>query len=349
MLNILNLPMREIELADPFFDSLRADYVGFDNWYMKKAHQNEMALVSYDERGMLQAFLYTKVEEGSVTDVVPPLNTLRYLKVGTMKVNAHGTKLGEHFLKQIFDRAKKHQVDAIYVTIFPKHAALCGLFMRYGFQYAADKMGEKVYVRLLLNNTGDVLKDFPVVRPRGKKIFILGIKPEYHTRLFAESILNNERADMLEDVSYTNSIHKTYLAFFRSMYPNMFATGDILVIYRTTDEPKRAWFRSVVTSVCVVESMKSRHQFANYGDFVHYCGPYTVFNKRELDYCWGRNDMHAIRMLYNIPLQRRLTRQTLIEEVGIDSRAYAALLEISEAQLQEILRLGEVDESIVIY
>lgn len=42
---------RNINLADPFFDSLKQDYKEFTDWFNKKANQNESAFVFYlDEK-----------------------------------------------------------------------------------------------------------------------------------------------------------------------------------------------------------------------------------------------------------------------------------------------------------
>ena len=35
----------DINLADSFFDSLKADYPGFSDWYARKAQSGESALV----------------------------------------------------------------------------------------------------------------------------------------------------------------------------------------------------------------------------------------------------------------------------------------------------------------
>ena len=39
----------DINLEDHFFDSLREDYKGFDNWYNKKELQGEKAYVLYEQ------------------------------------------------------------------------------------------------------------------------------------------------------------------------------------------------------------------------------------------------------------------------------------------------------------
>ncbi|WP_194145603.1 hypothetical protein [Helicobacter apodemus] len=52
MANIEYKSFNEINLQDTFFDSLRQDYQGFDNWYNRKASQGEKAYILY-KRGIL--------------------------------------------------------------------------------------------------------------------------------------------------------------------------------------------------------------------------------------------------------------------------------------------------------
>ena len=53
----------DIQLSDPFFDSLKNDYPGFSDWYAKKAETGSKALIQKNELGLLQAFLYLKKED----------------------------------------------------------------------------------------------------------------------------------------------------------------------------------------------------------------------------------------------------------------------------------------------
>ena len=53
-------PFAEIDIGDPFFDSLKKDYEGFSDWYGKKSAGGETAYVDLSETGALQAFLYVK-------------------------------------------------------------------------------------------------------------------------------------------------------------------------------------------------------------------------------------------------------------------------------------------------
>src|SRR5690606_41146356 len=59
------------------------------------------------------------------------------LKVGTFKVISNGVRLGERFMKIIFDNALARKVDEIYVTIFEKRdeqQRLIALLEEWGFQ-----------------------------------------------------------------------------------------------------------------------------------------------------------------------------------------------------------------------
>ena len=44
------------------------------------------------------------------------------LKIGTFKVISNGLRLGERFVKIIFDNALKNHVQEIYVTIYDKRS-----------------------------------------------------------------------------------------------------------------------------------------------------------------------------------------------------------------------------------
>ena len=49
---------RDINIYDPFFESLKSAYAEFTNWYDRKSSAEDKAFVDYDEGGNLQAFLY---------------------------------------------------------------------------------------------------------------------------------------------------------------------------------------------------------------------------------------------------------------------------------------------------
>ncbi|MGG4397401.1 N-acetyltransferase [Paenibacillus thiaminolyticus] len=304
---------------------------------------NENAFVFEDEEGSIIAFMYLKVEEEDVDDVEPSLKAIKRLKIGTMKIKAHGTRMGERFIKKAFDYAIKLECSELYVTVFKKHSGLIKLFEKYGFYYHGNKVGseEMVYRKSFDNIVGDVHLDYPLIDKKCNK-FLLAIYPEFHTRLFPDSILNNEKFDVIEDASHTNSIHKVYLS---GNPVTAMQTGDLIVIYRTTDRPGHAKFRSVATSICVDEEVKRIRDFETISDFMHYCSTYSVYSDEELLEQYTAKK-YVIRMTYNIALSKRLTNGYL-RELQIDSH-YWGFFRLSDQNFDKILHYGGANERLII-
>ena len=341
----------DVDLADPFFDSLKAQYKEFPKWFEKKAKSSEpVYVVDDDATGVLRGFVYLKREDEAIDDVIPPLPAAPRLKVGTLKVIAKGTKLGERIIKRIFDRAIEEGVTEIYVTVFDTHQKLIDLFQRYGFEQTGVKETpngtERVLVRSLGTLSGDIIKDYPYVHTKGRKFFLLAVKPEWHTGLFADSILKTEDPEIVKDVSHSNTIHKVYVA---GLSLTRMKLGDVVVMYRTTDIQGRAKYRSVATSICVVEESKSRKDFANAAAFVEYAEPHSVFSSEELEHQYNNaNRLYVVKMTYNIALSRRIIRQRLMDVVGISEQPRWDLRSLSEKQFKSIVKLGKVDEALIV-
>lgn len=188
-----------LNLADEFFSTLKQDYPGFDKWFNRKA--DEIAYVCKQDNKLL-AFLYLKIERGTedYSDIIPAFSKKKRLKIGTFKVDYNGFKLGERFLKIIFDNAIQAKTEEIYVTIFNKRLEqqrLIALLETYGFVFHGHKKSgsneELVYVRNFSKKANrDVPKvTFPYISTKGS-IFIVPIYPEYHTNLLPDSILKTE-------------------------------------------------------------------------------------------------------------------------------------------------------------
>lgn len=341
----------EIDLSDCFFDSLKEDYQGFDTWYNKKAKAKEVAFIQKDSTGKLQGFLYMKNENEALLDITPNMTAAKRLKVGTFKIDAHNTKLGERFLKKIVDRAIFDKVEEIYVTIFKKHNGLIKLLERYGFKkYGTKGEGQElelVFTKKMNSISGDLLSDFPLFRTNGKQKFVLAIKPEYHTKLFPDSILNNERIDkdfLVKDVSHTNSIHKIYICFMKGT--EGLKRGDVLLIYRTKDDKGPAKYRSVTTSVCVVEEVKRPSDFETEDEFIKYTNAYSIFKEQGLKEWYQRSNAVVIKMTYNAAFYRKVTNEKMTE-MGINPQ-YWGFFQLTDEQFDKILKQGEINESLII-
>ncbi|ELY3760611.1 N-acetyltransferase [Cronobacter universalis] len=356
MENLKHIKFSEVNFDDVFFDSLKQDYKhGFVDWFHKKmANPDEKAYVLYNDDNSIDGFMYLKLENGEVTDIDPSLPNSEHLKIGTFKFNTKGTLRGQRFLKKIFDHAFSEKVRDIYVTVFDKHDYLIKLFLNYGFiRYGKKESAngvENVLVREMSTDdlTGDLLSDYPYINNRNKESkYLLSIYPDFHTRLFPDSKLITESPDIITDVSHANSIRKIYICAMQDV-ANI-KMHDILVIYRTSDKKGPAHYRSVATSLCVVEDVRDIFSFPTEQDFIRYCARYSVFTETELsNFYKTKKYPYIISFTYNLALPKRINRAKLIEEVGLNPQSYWGVLKLTDKEFNDIIKLGAVDESIIV-
>ena len=338
----------DINLDDPFFGTLKDDYKDFEKWFKKKSE--EEAYVQYDDSNNLQAFLYLKDESEEIDQsIIPIMSHKKRLKIGTFKIDAHDTKLGQRFIKKIFDVAIYSGFEEIYVTIFQKYDLLIDLLCKYGFYRYGNKGDELVFVKDLSVKIDDILKRYPIVRKTGVNKYLLSIYPDYHTLLFPDSILRNEEVSrdcLIKDVSHTNSIHKVYISFISKT--TILNRGDILVIYRTNDSLGPARYRSVVTSIFVVEEVKSKTDFRNLDDYLNYSKKYSVFSNENLKRWFFNDKFVVIKMTYNVALSKRITRGELLDEARISPNMYWGFFQLTDEQFEYILKKGKVNECFIV-
>ena len=345
----------DIDLNDSFFDSLRASYPEFNEWYNKKAAAGATAYCYYVDNE-LKDFLYLKIEEEELSDLTPALPAKKRLKVGTFKVdndNRHTTR-GERFMKKIMDMAIAEDVDEIYVTMFPTEElqGLIRMFEKFGFSHIADKPheggnAEYVLIKDMTTHVDDFKLDYPFVKKASSNKYVLSIVPEFHTHLFPDSILKNEKKyDLIQDVSETNSIYKIYLCWMQDT--RNLKAGDKLIIYRTSDEEGKAYYRSVCTSVCTVCEVKTYRDFENEEEFIKYTNRYSVFKEHELRRWYKyKNNFIVIKMVYNIAFTKKVINMVMKEQVDLKPK-YWGFFKLTDAQFDKLLELGEIDERYII-
>lgn len=345
MASIKKVKFKDLDINDIFFNSLKADYLGFEAWFERKA--NEDVYILKDISNKIQAFLYMKIENEIDNQINPPIKEERILKVGTFKINPHGTKLGERFIKLIFDRMIQEKIRKSYVTIYKKQQPLIELLKTYGFIYWGTKGEEEVYIKNFDNIVGDIQKDYPLINLKNNKKIILSIYPTFHTSLFPDSKLNTERDHVVEDLSHTNCIEKIYLSGANNIID--YKKGDIIAIYRTAEVGKMAEYSSVVTSICTIKDIIDIRKFKNLNDFLEFCNDRTIFKKSDLISFWNtKRYPYLIVMLYNIALNKRIIRKELIEDIGISRMARIVAYEITTKQIEEILELGRDDKDFIL-
>jgi len=340
-----------LDLSDEFFTSFKDDYPGYEKWFNHKA--DEIAYICHSERKLI-ALLYLKREgEGeNYSDINPPFDKKKRLKIGTFKVKLNGFRLGERFLKIIFDNALLLGVDEIYVTIFDKRIEqrrLINLLEEYGFYLHGHKSGpggdELVYVRSFSRaaNRSYPKLTFPFFSTKGH-IFIVPIYPDYHTELLPDSILKTESpSDFIENDPHRNAICKAYIS--RSIERNL-NPGDVIIFYRTG-----GYYKSVVTTIGIVERVIDN--IGSEVDFAHLCRRRSVFTDEELSKQWNydkRNRPFIVNFLYAYSFPERINMKRLIEIGVIPSvdDAPRGFTRISTQNLRDILRECEANENIVV-
>lgn len=341
-----------INLNDPFFDSFKEDYPGFGGWFNRKSE--ETAYVCQREENVL-AFLYLKVEneDEDYSDVVPTLTPKRRLKIGTFKVSLNGFKLGERFLKIIFDNALRFNVDEIYVTIFDRtdgQVRLIDLLEGWGFiRHGVKNSGagqELVYVRDFRAEADiyEPTKTYPFISANTRK-FIVPIYPEYHTELFPDSVLRTESPlDFVENRPNRNAINKVYISrsFERSLIH-----GDIIVFYRTKFRGP-AHYTSVATTIGVVQSVTDN--ISDLDAFIRLCRKRSVFSDAELKEHWDyspHNRPFVVDFLYVHTFPKRLNLKKL-KEMRIISDAPRGFEEISYSAFNTLMEESNGDQRLIV-
>lgn len=281
----------QININDSFFDSFKGDYKEFNDWFIRKSENICYACIDEDN---IAAFLYIKQEkkgEENYSDISPIFEEKKRLKIGTLKVEKNGLKIGERFLKIVFDNAHENNVDEIYVTIFDKRQEqkdLIEMLKEWGFYHHGIKTSkngiEEVFVRpfgkKLPKNIDNPKFTFPYFSRETRK-YIIRIRPEYHTELFTDSINTKEDKNQYqENKVYSNRIGKVYISHNNDRH---LKKGDVLLIYRMGETyPKK--YSSTITSICIVEDIIT--QFSSFEDFFKACDRRTLIEKDELEKKW---------------------------------------------------------------
>ncbi len=333
-----------IDIHNVFFDSLKDNYVGFENWFAKKS--NEEAYICYTDTKAILGFLYLKTEDfdENYDQINPKFKPMKRLKIGTFKVESTGFRLGERFVKIIFDNAIKRKVDEIYVTMFPDNPdvkALYELLLRWGFEYYGVKKtvsGEEVVLIKRLhfyNQDLSVKQNYPVI-DYSKSKMILPIYAQYHTTLLPDSKLNTENEiDFIGSVPHRYALQKVYITWGMKDYVKV---GDIVLFYRMGESnPKK--YSSVLTTVGVIDQII--RDFNSKEEYLSYCQNRSVFTKKELEMFWDKHkyNLCVLKFIYIQSLTKRLTLEYLWKsDIIVPPNGPRPFTRISDEQFKQILQ-----------
>ncbi len=275
-------------LGDPFFDSLREGYDGFEPWFRAKARDGRRAWVTWEPGQKLGALcVFTQQSDEQITKEGMILHGPA-LKLSTFKVGeaVRGRKIGELFLKAAFRYATANHLENIFIHgDLDRHHFLFEMLDDFGFSRVGTHPGNAgrdvvylkqhpVYAPALPMEPFEYLRRFfPHFRydeTVGK--FIVPIKPEYHRILFPDYVSPADRQLMLFRPGNTsgNAIKLAYLCHAQT---RVVSPGDVVLFYRSGDE-------RAVTSIGVVESYETLDDAATVARRVK---RRTVYSMREIE------------------------------------------------------------------
>lgn len=276
-----HVSVREIynDLDDTFFDSLKADYKGFNNWVTKCMKEDRDCYTLRLNNKLAALLIYnTERQDSHQIDSISG----EAIKICTLKVDGDylGNKLGELFIQKMIHLAIEKGISAVYVTAYEKQHALINQFEKFGFRKEKfkNKQGRNEYKSI--KNLKDAwektnsTKQHPLYSDNETvNKFIVPIQPFYYSTLFKDGTLRDpslfdQTHDSLAEIQ-GNTIVKVYIGGFQR---KDIKPGDLLFFYASKE-------RKVVEPVGIVDSFK---QIGNIDELWDFVNKRTVFSKAYL-------------------------------------------------------------------
>ena len=327
--------LRNMEIEDPFFDSLREDYKGFDNWFITKQGQEKKAFIIRNNEKKVTSFLMLKEESQDDDDptFLKKLPKLKRLKVSTFKVGDSGKRIGETFIKLMIRTAQQKKVGLIYVTIFPKQEKLISVLAEYGFKLYTKKttknakeeeLIENVYVKYMEDSNY-----YPNIEYTDQRIFLVPIRPEFNKLLFPESEINPQLCfeDYKGEITSANAIKKAYIC---NSNTKGIRTGDLLFFY-STRENKR------LTAIGVVDAVYD--SFEDFEEIKNIVRKRTAYTDEQLESV-AKLDSLVIMFKHYLTFEKEIKYQDLLD-MGIISGGIQQIQKTSFENMEKILLKDE--------
>ncbi len=290
----------ELDGADEIFDSLRAGYANFDEWWLEKCVRKHRRCWTVTADGELAGIVLRKEnephEEAQTVHSGPKI-----LKICTFKVKPkfRGGKLGEQLLKQTLWYAQRNRYDLTYLTAYPEQSFLIRLLQLYGFKHTKTlSNGELLLEKALLNSrmtlgpSDNRLDAHRQWYPRFSddsetQKFCIPIQGDFHRKLFPEIAFatplplfpSDDFKPMLPTGSDAripgNTIRKVYVCRAPTTAIN---AGDILLFYMSKSESLIG--SQSITSVGIAERVSITD---NLDELTRLTAKRSVFSAVELE------------------------------------------------------------------
>lgn len=336
----------ECDITDNFFDSLREDYEGFNNWF--NSHPKREAYV-FKTDDKIKAFLCIKDDESEEIQLIGKvLPKVSRVKICTLKLSAdiEGQRLGEGAIGIALWHWQRSSQKQIYLTIFDKHKNLISLIERFGFINAGRKSNdENVYIKDKTNlRYENPYLSFPYISKNFEYAGYIPIEDQFHDTLFPYSELYNTNQDM-ENIAAANGMTKIFIATPFS-YVKYYKNEPVFIYRKHTGLSQRG-YKSVVTSYCVIveqiiiknlgKALKTKEEY------LKIVGNKSVYSKDELERIYLKKDnIIVLAMVYNgyFGKGNNVNWVTLKSKglFGKDQHPYQ--IQLNKTQFEQILKEG---------
>ena len=349
----------DIDLSDPFFESLKSDYQGsektaeFNTWFKNKAREGRTALVFDDDDG-LGAFIAIKPEAEEIELDEGTLPSIQRLKISTFLIapRFRGQRLGEGALGLVLWKWQELGYDEVYVTVYDSHQDLIGQLTKFGFTLAGHRDGESVYVKNRNNiDYSDSYKSFPFIAPDFDEAGYLVVNDYFHDTLFPYSELKRNNLDkVILDVS--NGLSKIYIGSPTSQLG--FKAGDPVFVYRKYTGEGSKGYKSCVTTFCMVKNItwvkENGKASMTYEEYLRRIGNKSVYETIELQTQYNNEKSLVIIELvyYGFFGGGNNINWVWLKNNGCWGDGYPTSQKLSHEQFNKILKEGNIDASNVI-
>lgn len=137
-----------LDVRDEFFDSMREDYTGFDNWFCERCQKNERdCLVIRDGKKIKGLCIYKDENETAGSYGMDG----RIVKICTFKLLQNRRRLGKILLEKVLCICLEKKADYVYATAFKKNP-VCQFLEHFGFDmqpFIKEDTGESIFVKKL--------------------------------------------------------------------------------------------------------------------------------------------------------------------------------------------------------
>jgi GNAT superfamily N-acetyltransferase len=227
----------ELNERDNIFETIRADYDGFDEWINKCKLQHRHCYIIQERNDSGLAGLTILNPESKAFGLGD-----KVLKICTFKIadDYQGQKYGELLLKAIFDYCEANQFDACFLTLYAEKQAFLKSFLEdFGF-FVCGKSNSQLVLgkrftptqeeKMELDTFDYHVKFGPwITRFTRNDSFIIPIQPRFYDRLFPEDSIQEQ----VFSEPFGNSIRKAYLS---NSKIGLIKRGDNVFFYRSLEK-----------------------------------------------------------------------------------------------------------------